>query len=95
MQWRVDFPDEYGNRTEDQQPPLGFKDIPMEQNMLQNRDAGHLVMWQSSNFTPFTAEDVPEPKEFDGRWLKIAENQTSTRARFSDRQRGQGGTADD
>lgn len=95
IQWRVDFPDEYGNRTEDQQPPLGFKDIPMEQNMLQNRDAGYLVMWQSSNFTPFRADDVPEPEEFDGRWLKVARNQGSTRARFSDPQREGGGVTND
>lgn len=95
MQWRVDFPDEYGNRTDDQEPPLGFKDIPMNANMLRGQDAGHLLLWQSSNFTAFTADDIYEPNEFDGRWLKIAQNQDSTRARFSNRGSETGEVADD
>jgi len=93
--WRVDFPDESGNRTADEEPPLGFKEIPMEANMLQSKDAGHLIMWQSSNFTPFRSDDIPEPEEFDGRWLKISQNEGSTRARFSTRRRETGEVADD
>jgi hypothetical protein len=100
IQWRVDFPDEDGNRTKDDDPPLGFSDIPMKENTLQKIDEpGSAIVWQPSNFSPLKdIAHIFDPIEFRDRWLRISQPMSSTRARFLDSEpdeQGGGEPADD
>lgn len=95
MQWRVSLPDESGNPTKHDRPPKGFSDIPMEKNMLKGKDAGHNILWTPGNFTRFKSDDIPDPEEYEDRWLKISRPETTTRARSSERKQTRGVPSDD
>lgn len=101
IQWRVDMPDGTANRRKDiDSPPVGFRQIPMEQDMLSRKGPGKAICWTETNFTRFTWKDFPDAKEDRNRWLKVRtadgkSDKPSVRARTSESVAATQGGSDD
>ena len=97
IQWRVDMPDGTANPCQENndRSPVGFNNVPMNHDLLGNRDVGHLIFWTESNYNPVRWSDIPVFPDDEDRWLKISLSQPNARAGGEVTAQGDGGVADD
>jgi len=83
IQWRVNMPDGTANPCEanNDNPPVGFRSLKMEYDLMSRAEVGKGLCWTESAFTRFTWEDMPVAEEDQNRWLKIKPTASQSRAR--------------
>jgi len=75
MQWRISMPGRANPTVGD--PPLGFGDVKMEDDMMSKSTVGHGLCYTEQNFSRFTWDDVSTSAELldlpdEKRFLKIS-----------------------
>jgi hypothetical protein len=73
FKWRISMPDETPNPIENVRSthPVGFKTVPMTQDLISWFDVGTGLLYNQSRFSWFSWGDVPDWSEDDRRWLQI------------------------
>lgn len=77
FKWRVSMPDGTPNprKSRASSIPVGFKTVPMETDIVGDREIGTALMYTQSNFTLYRWPDIPGEPEDQQRWLKISLSQ--------------------
>lgn len=73
FKWRISMPDETPNPVQSVRSthPVGFKTVPMEEDLTSGLPTGTGLCFNQSKFSYFSWEDVPDWPEDADRWLQI------------------------
>lgn len=82
IRWRVNMPDGTANpcQRNNDQPPIGFNQIPMRADLMSRQDVGRGLFWTETNFTRFSWSHFAVEAGDSDRWLKISPSASPSQA---------------